>query len=270
MGVAPPAASVCRVCGDTYTSLALHTRGRPRCSPTTQVVPQKRARSLVTTGGLGQLLAGDELHEQVLWDLGGMRMERNFRNQDVAFVKEKASHWFNLKDEAGVAALSAANMLRDGVSEANALATLQSNPFDGIQTTKLEDAAQRQRHWTLEPRVVDLSGRDCRDADHLVVSFSVLALLEQRLKQDKEFRLAVLAKSDKWKQGNEWRQAPHGTLTDFDDATRARFHPHLMRPATPEEADDVRIALEFNADDIEVCARTRRAPTQPYPAPSSC
>jgi hypothetical protein len=33
-----------------------------------------------------------------------------------------------------------------------------------------------------------------------------------------------------------------------------RFHPHLMRPATADEAIDLRIAINVNADDIEVRA----------------
>ena len=42
-------------------------------------------------------------------------------------------------------------------------------------------------------------------------------------------------------------------MKNFDDGVAARYHPHLMRPATEDEADDLRIAINLNADDIEVC-----------------
>jgi len=40
---------------------------------------------------------------------------------------------------------------------------------------------------------------------------------------------------------------------DIMDGDNARFHPHLMRPATAEEANDLRIGIGIYQDGIEPC-----------------
>ena len=41
-------------------------------------------------------------------------------------------------------------------------------------------------------------------------------------------------------------------MRNLDDGIANRFHPHLMRPATDDEARDLRIGIIKNADDVEV------------------
>ena len=50
------------------------------------------------------------------------------------------------------------------------------------------------------------------------------------------------------------RQVASSVLADIEDGVAMRFHPHLMRRATADEAIDLRIAINVNADDIEVRA----------------
>lgn len=99
----------------------------------------------------------------------------------------------------------------------------------------------------IEPRVVDVG-----DKDH-VVSFDVGHLLERKLNYDANFRNSCISKSDEWKAGEKWKTSPSGEIKDLDDGLVARMHPHLMRPATDAESEDLRIALIMNADDVEVC-----------------
>ena len=163
--------------------------------------------------------------------------------------------------------LQEANLLAPGASPESVLEQLKPELFQGVETSRLEVAARKKEYRSLEPRVTDLSGRGCRDADHLVVSFSAVELLTQRLQQDSEFRRKCHAKSEEWKKGDRWRRPPTTTIANFDDAVAARFHPRLMRPATADEEQDFRnrIALEFNADDIEVPACALARPRAPSP-----
>lgn len=85
------------------------------------------------------------------------------------------------------------------------------------------------------------------------MSFDLCDLVRRKLQHDTEYRKQFIAKSDEWKRGERWEQKPDGPLQNFDDALGARFHPHLMRPATEEEADDLRGGIILNADDVEVC-----------------
>ena len=93
-----------------------------------------------------------------------------------------------------------------------------------------------------------------------IVSFDIGELITRKLQHDTKYREACITKSEEWKRGEHWQETPTGQLDNFDDAAHARFHPHLMRPATSEERKDLRVGLIVNADDVEVvnplgCAR---------------
>ena len=118
--------------------------------------------------------------------------------------------------------------------------------FKGLETHKLEIAEMRRGVPYLEPRVVKLGDNE------EVVSFSIIDLITRRLQHDIEYRKRCIEKSDEWKTGEKWNVEEDGEIKDFDDGVEARFHPHLMRQATVDEKDDVRIAVDLNADDIEV------------------
>ena len=102
----------------------------------------------------------------------------------------------------------------------------------------------------LEPREVKI------DSDCTVVSFDIGTLLIRKIQNDASFRKKCYAKSEKWKKGDAWKVEPK-QLTNVDSGVGARWHPHLMRPATEEEADDFRIGLIAEADDIEVLNTTQ-------------
>jgi hypothetical protein len=113
----------------------------------------------------------------------------------------------------------------------------------------------------LEPRITTIGSET-------VASFDLGELYARHLQTDESFRKLVVRKSDAWKTGDKWRTQPT-TLADIEDGVAMRFHPHLLRPATADEAIDLRIAINVNADDIEVRRRTVagiiRAPLTPTP-----
>ena len=134
---------------------------------------------------------------------------------------------------------------------------LDTDVFDGLKTQKQEMAFATENIPYLEPRFVNLSLND--ENVEPVVSFDVADLLQRRLLHDKAFRQRTIEKSEEWKKGHKWCTQPSETdsLSDIDDGTAARYHPHLMRPATEDEAHDLRVGLIFNCDDIEVTRRLR-------------
>jgi hypothetical protein len=100
----------------------------------------------------------------------------------------------------------------------------------------------------LEPREVTLSG----DKNDKVVSFDTFDLIARKLQHHTAFRKRALAQSERLKTGDLYKTLPDGLISETIEGAEACYHPHLWRPATEEEADDVRIPLEFSCDDFEV------------------
>jgi hypothetical protein len=133
------------------------------------------------------------------------------------------------------------------------MAAIGVDIFANLRTAGKELKEMKRGTPYIEPRMVAI------DADNSVGSFDIGQLLARRLQHDAKCRQRCRAKSDEWMRGNKWKQLPSDTLADFDDGVAARWHPHLMRPATADElpiagghGGDIRIALDLNADDIEV------------------
>ena len=64
----------------------------------------------------------------------------------------------------------------------------------------------------------------------------------------------TIMKSDEWKKGDKWKQLETETIDDIDDIDKgsvARHHAHLMRPAGPDEEDDVRVGVMLYGDEVE-------------------
>lgn len=187
------------------------------------------------------------LQDQVARDLMELRYVHGLSEPDIEHVKEAAKRWSH--DQAAVAAqkLMEKRLLRDGVNMEDLQDALRANVFEGLQTTKQEMAAAKRNVPFLEPRVVYPDG----DGEP-IVSFSMAGLYFRRLNSDAEFRKKVVAKSDELKRGDKFQKSPE-VLADILDGTAARWHPHLHRPATSDEENDVRIPQLVQVDDLELC-----------------
>ena len=252
--MAPSTSSkTCTQCGQWYTILSQHVRQHPECCPRQLVVPPPRV-VVKRPFTLAPLLATESLRSTALWELGGMRLERNFSDGDVQAVKRAAGYWQEASNDIATQSLLKAGLLAPGADIAEVSRVMQTDLFNGIRSDKNEKQARHIEYPPLVPRVTDLSGGDGSDSNHVVVSFSPLDMVEQRLQQCPDFRKAFLAESDILKSGDGYRTLPPDILSGYKDGVGARYHPQLMRPATPDEVNDVRGALEFNADDVEVRA----------------
>ena len=60
----------------------------------------------------------------------------------------------------------------------------------------------------------------------------------------------TVKKSEEWKKGDNWKQQSQ-TLNDIDEGSVMRNHPHLMRPAGPDEEEDLRVGLLLYGDEVE-------------------
>ena len=252
MGISLPSEK-CRQCGHLCHSLSQHVRQHPSCARVqfTALAPRPPVAEK-QPASLAPRLAADELHSVALWDLGGFRLERDFDAGDVKAVKEAAGRWQDASNVLASEQLRQAGLLRPGVNAAQVTRVMKTDLFKGMHSEKCEIAARRVDQRPLVPRVTDLSGGDGRDADHIVVSFSPLDLVAQKLQLSQDFRKKFLAESELLKSGAGYRTPPPDTLRGYKDGVAARYHPHLMRPAGPDEAHDARGALEFNCDDVEV------------------
>ena len=69
----------------------------------------------------------------------------------------------------------------------------------------------------------------------------------------------TIEKSDEWKKGNKWKQLETDVLDDIDKGSVARNHAHLMRPAGPNEEDDIRVGALLYGDEGETVRLFRKA-----------
>lgn len=119
------------------------------------------------------------------------------------------------------------------------------NIFKGLETPASRLAFLKKSKPFIEPIV-----RDFGEGGHCV-DLPVAQTLTRFLQHNKVGREHCIASSDRWKTGCDWkREAP--IIADVMDGNNSRFHPELMRPAAACEAHDLRIAIGFYDDGIEV------------------
>ena len=200
--------------------------------------------------------ANEELRCRVARDLASLRFERGLGDADVKLIKEMVLNWVQLSAESTSHLVSP--FLKEG-ADADIKPYLVHSPFDGLQTVKQELAYAAKNVPILKERVVNITKSDT------VVTFDLVQLLERHLQHDARFRQQHLSRSDEYKTGDKWKKKPE-KLNDFTDGIAARWHPHLLRPATAEEVDDVRVPLIVNCDDIEVRAATGARMTHSHPS----
>jgi len=201
-------------------------------------------------------VAGDGLREDVANDLSYFRYERGFDETDIRVLKEAVGGWVDTIMATRAAVLRP--LLRDGVNDAEIFEALKVNAFDGLATPSQEMRHASNNVPMLQPRAVQATKK------HKVASFRLAKLYERKLQHDTAFRKWCVRKSEKWKTGEFYRTTPTGRISDIDEAVKMRFHPWMMKPATADEVDDLRIAYGLEADDVEVPSfsrpRTRSLP----------
>jgi len=113
-----------------------------------------------------------------------------------------------------------------------------------MQTPKLRDAYNIKAL-----RVPFLSPTLYTPNDKTAVKISLKAVLSRLMQHDKMYRQHVIAKSNEWKLGL-LHNVKATVLRDISDGDKCRFHPHLMRLATPSEAKVVRLGICDYSDDL--------------------
>ena len=132
-------------------------------------------------------------------------------------------------------------MLADVVERISSTATIT---LSAMQTPKLRNAynIKALRAPFITPTLYTPN-------DKTAVKISLKSILGRLMQHDKIFRQGVIAKSDEWKLG-KLHNVKADVLRDISDGDKCRFHPHLMRLATPLEANVVRIGIHDYNDDL--------------------
>ena len=247
-------AHVCPECGTGYNeSLTRHLGRHPECAAAAGFLEAPGYDSddvtvcadVLTHDNPAIEHALGEIRHQVACDLADLRFEHGLGDAGVEFVRKITRRWLGLRSKVEKAVL--AEKITDPKQLGNVLSAMNVDLFDGLATAKLEIAEMKSTVPYIEPRRVVID-------DESIVSFDIGELITRRLQHCPKFLERCEKKSDEWKLGLKHRVAPSAEdeLGDFDDAVVARFHPHLMRKATEDEADDFRIGLDMDADDVEV------------------
>ena len=190
---------------------------------------------------------GDALKSDIAADLAKMRYGRGFDEPDLALVKASVADWQTQYAERMRGMLQP--FLKEGVSADTVMQHISYEFFAGLETPKLEWAYAKADVPYIEPRVVNVT-RNAR-----VVSFDLGELIERKLQHSKRFRQQMQEMSDLLKSGELYLKPPSGIMRGVEYGVKVRYHDWLARPATPEEADDLRFMWIFNCDDIEVVRR---------------
>jgi hypothetical protein len=250
----------CDVCGRAYKDLACHLREHPDCEDDDDIPglasgsedsdsEDETAPAVSAKAALAHELANNNLQDLVCNDLTELRLDHGQGNADIARLKRMVSSWVEEHNRTAHDALQP--LLRKGVTPEQVQTALGTiSIFNGMETAATELARAKEGCAYVEPRVVQLSD----EKDDKVVSFSVKDLIARDLQESKSVRQQLLKTSDRLKTGECYRKMPEGEITEAIEAAEARFHPHLWRPATDDEVDDVRIPFEFNCDEVEVSA----------------
>ena len=248
----------CDDCGLPYRSLSHHYYSYPDCCPPELVDGDSDDEEEPIPPAVSELsahIARDTIREEAAASLADLRFEHGLQEPTLRAVKAFVVQ--SLSAQAERAAIALAPLLREGTTPTDVQCALETGSFfQGIETARLEATAMRKGKPYLEPRTADLGDK----AE--VASFDLGDLIQRKLVHDGRYRRACMDKSTSWKRGDHWCKAPEpeDELTDFDDAVAARYHPHLMRTADSDEEQDLRIALDLNADDIEAGHTKGHAP----------
>lgn len=255
---------LCPSCETFCLSLTSHFNEHPLCEPVDS--DDEEPPDLVSTESdddyddlsLGlerarQTLEEMKLQEQVASDLAALRFEHGLKETAISAVKEAVRKWIPLAQSVEQACAP---------SQADATGQEQPKPVDVF--AGLATATQELGHMQCD--VASLTARTTELPEGKVVSHDLGEMITRHLVHDTAYRKQCEAKSDEWKKGDRYRTLPKGQLKDFDDGINARFHPHLLRPATPDEEHDLRIAVNVQVDDLEVRAHispSTLAPARP-------
>lgn len=242
--------SSCPFCSQPYMSWAQHKRQHPECSPCSlsdiagaPVVTQETCDASFVDATL--LI----LQDQVARDLMDLRYLHGLSEPDIQHVKEAARRWTAEIGQVALTQLLEAGFIAPGVDDKQLQAKLKINIFDGLETKAQEYAAAKRDLPYQEPRLVHPDGDGKGEP---IVSLDMAQLYFRRLQHDSAFRKKIIKKSDELKTGAKFEQLPD-KLNDILDGVAARWHPHIHRPATPDERSDVRIVQLEQVDDLEIC-----------------
>ena len=181
-------------------------------------------------------------------DLADLRFEHGLNQEGIAALQSSVRRW--MKDVAQDAVKELEALVQSGLLATERAQRVADKVcvdiFAELSTAKKELSQMKRGTPYLEPRTTTIGSET-------IASFDLGDLYARHLQSNESFRKLVVRKSDAWKTGDKW-QAPPSVLADIEDGVAMRFHPHLMRPATADEAIDLRIAINVNADDIEVRA----------------
>ena len=247
----------CGACERPIRSLAAHLRENPPCRPhyddsdsdshcsgdfPVEDSDDEETRELLDAGHSSTRV------QMVAADLADLRFEHGLNQEGIAALQSSVRRW--MKDVAQDAVKELEALVQSGLLATERAQRVADKVvvdiFAELSTAKKELSQMKRGTPYLEPRTTTIGSET-------IASFDLGDLYARHLQSNESFRKLVVRKSDAWKTGDKW-QAPPSVLADIEDGVAMRFHPHLMRPATADEAIDLRIAINVNADDIEVRA----------------
>ena len=221
----------CPTCGKLRSNLAQHYRWHERCRAASLALEASDDEDVpVQESGALDALLNNAAACDVADGLASLKYDRGFKRPDVVAAKDFSAIVGKRTRE--IAFESLQGLLRPDVARDEFDAQMQAaeaKAFDGVATEQQEMAYLRRTLPILPLRTTDLG------EDHRVVTVSAIDATIRLIQEHVAVQEQMIAKSEEWKKGDKWKQAESGTIDHMDKGSAMRFHPHVMRPASPDE-----------------------------------
>jgi hypothetical protein len=235
---------LCPRCAAPYKRWGSHVRYNPGCKDAFDVACddgepdhlQLDAQTWERQGALAEAIA----------ELSYAKHLKPAEVQTAIALAHVAVRHHNARAANGLRHLLAPNVTAEQVATALDALEQQQPLFAGLETEAQQRSVLRRTYPYLQPRTV-VFGAPKDKAD----SFCVSDLLIRHLVHNPALLKQCWDKSEKWKSG-ELHEVQAEIFDDFDSGSAVRRHSELTRKASRDEVCDLRIALFFYGDEIEV------------------
>lgn len=241
----------CPCCSMVKTSLVHHYARSTQCREAAQKAwgddtKENQNPSSCNVNSCVNSLYHNILKEMVSDDLAELRYGSYVPDSEIERMLRLVRHWLGFAGQELKQLITP--FAKAGGGATNCIERIVDNCLDifsGLETPALRRSYLERTKPYIKPVIRPIKG-----VGH-VVDLPLVSTLTRLLQHSDSARKACIERSEEWKKGDKWRKEAD-LISDVDCGNNVRFHPELMRPALPHEANDLRIALGFYGDGIEV------------------
>ena len=238
----------CPSCGKPAQNLSVHFRSSPQCDP----IPAEVARAppaVEQQGSEAECQFAKMFARQVVTDYNHLRYNKFIDTSSCDAWHTRVVRWIEMIMEHAIDEVKHCDNQDATIATLKAVSSRSLKELRELQSPAARQAFNMKviRAPYIEPTAYgDASAQGFKKR---AAKLSLTALLERQLQHDAYARKHTLEKSEMFKSG-ELHMKRATLYSDLSDGWKARSHPDLMRKATADEGNDVRVMLQLHNDDV--------------------